>query len=167
MANPQITIDIAEQKGNEDKNYTINYLEKSVANNGFIRLRIITPANVEAHVVFQLGSEGKAYFKTYANTTYTADGTLPDGVKLTQFSRSGDGPSVIVARYNPTINVIGSVRGNQVIFGGSGPISTGSVRASGISSIIKPNRDLLIELQNVSGVVKDMEVIADYYEVVV
>ena len=96
MAIPQVTIDLAHQKGHEGKNYTVNYLEKAVVNNGYIRLRFVTPSNVAAHIIFELASEGKAYFKTYSGTTYTADGTLPDGVNLTQFSRSGADPSVIV-----------------------------------------------------------------------
>lgn len=167
MALPQITIDIANQKVLEDAACTFNYLETNVANNGFVRLRCIAPANRRAHIVFQLGSEGKAYFKTYLGTTYTADGTLTDGIKLTHFSRCGALIDGLTLRYNPTIDVLGSKRGNQIIFGGSGPISTGISRGTGIESIIQPGCEILVELQNVSGNVKDMEILGDYYKVVV
>jgi hypothetical protein len=156
MPAPQISIDYEHQKVHEGRHYTANYLEKAVANNGFIRLRFTTGARA-VHIIFEIDAEGKAYWQTYNGTTYTIDGTLPDGVKLTFFNRfiENDGTTTIV-RYNPTVNVIGTLRGNRVLWGGLGPQSTGGSSQSRIESIIPP-----MVMQNVSGNAKDMAVVAD------
>ena len=167
MSAPQITIDIEHQKVHEGRHYTVNYLEKAVANNGYARLRITTGARA-VHIIIAVDTEGKSYWQTYSGTTYTADGTLPDGVKLTFFNRfiDNDGTTTTV-RYNPTVNVLGTLRGNRVVWGGLGPQSTGGSDASRIESIIPPNKDVLLVVQNASGQAKDMAVVLDWYEVVV
>lgn len=164
---PFIAIDVEHQKVHEGRHYTANYLEKAVPNLGFARLRITTGAKA-VHIMFEIDAEGKAYWNTYSGSTYTSDGTLPDGTKLTVFNRfiEIDGTTTTI-RYNPTVNVLGAARGLRVIWGGLGPQSTGGGTASRIESVIPPNRDVLLVMQNVSGQPKDMAVVADWYEVVV
>lgn len=167
MQQPFIGIDTEHQKVHEGRHYTANYLEKAVANLAFVRLRFKTNAN-SAHLIIAGSAEGKTYFQTYSGTTYTVNGTAPDGSKLTVFNRSIplDGTTTTVT-YAPTVNVLGTLRGNQVIFGGLGPQSTGGTSGGRIESIVPPNSDLLIVLQNVSGQPKDINLVLDWYEVVV
>ena len=167
MGLPGTVIDLVHQKIHEGRFYTVNYTELAVPNNGFIRLRITTGAKA-IHITFEIDAEGKAYWKTYAGSTYTADGTLPDGSKLTFFNRfiSIDGTTTVV-RYNPTVNVLGTLRGNRVVWGGLGPQSTGGISGSRTETILRPNSDVLLVMQNVSGQAKDMSVVAEWYEVVV
>lgn len=146
--------------------FTANYLEKAVANNWYIRLLVKSPADKELHIIYQYSCEWKAYFKTYAGTTFTDEWTTADATKLSVFKRktnSAINPSAVI-KYNPTINVLGSIRGNQFIPWGSWPQSTWIAGWARLETIIWPNSSALLELQNVSWQAKDMMFILDWYE---
>lgn len=159
------TIDIAHQHVHQGEFFTANHQELAVANNGVVRLRVTTGAANYAHVVIVINAEGKARFKTYSGTTYTAAGTAADGTKLTVFNRlsTGSAPTSTI-RYNPTVNVLGTLRGNFTVFAGTGPQSTGSQSGDRYESLLAPNTDVLITLTNVSGSAQDMEMILEWYE---
>lgn len=149
----------------EGEMFTSNLLVTNVANNGYLRLRFTTGTK-SAHVNnIQILTEGKAYLKTYSGTTYSAAGTLPDA-NLTRFVRNTGNVQVSTSTlyYNPTINVIGTLRGNQLIPGESSKKGSGSIISSIIETIIKPNSEILIEVQNVSSATSDICIVLDWYE---
>lgn len=166
--NPQISIDVVHQKVHEGVSFTANYLEKSLANSGFMRLLFKTSVR-SAHLLIQVESEGKLYFRTFSGTTTSADGTGPGTTtsdKLTVFNRRGTGNgSTTAITYGPTITATGSMRGNRVFPFGTGGTAAGGSDASRVESIIPPNTTILIEVQNVSGQVRDCGIILDWYEV--
>lgn len=162
----QGTIDRVHQSVHDGKFITANYLETEVANNGTIQLRIIAGPTKTFHAIFYLDIEGKVYFKTRTGTTYTAQGTLPDGVKLTEFNRMSTSTYVkeTTFRYAPTVNAVGTLRGNRMFPGGTGGKSVGLSGGERIESVIGPNTEILIEIQNVSGQTKDIGLIVEGYE---
>lgn len=158
------TIDKIHQEIHEGQVTTINYLALAVANDGYARLRITT-GEKRFHVALYFDVEAKAYLKTYAGTTYTAEGTLPD-TNLTVFNRnSGNAKAFLfTVRYNPTVNVLGTQRGNRLLPGGTGGNSVGLSGGERIESVIPPNSDFLIEVQNKGGQTKDIGIIVEGYE---
>jgi len=159
------TLDYEHFMVHEGKSYTANYLETALANDATMRLRFTAGAKA-AHLIIQFNGGGLGVFNSYAGTTYSADGTLPDGVKLTSFKRAAYNPDATATlRYAPTVNVLGAMRGNQVIPGGTGPQSTGAGTGSRIESIISPNVDILLTLTNKSGQPKHFGLVLDWYEV--
>ena len=149
----------------EGRMYTANHLSKVVANDGFIRLYVKSGATSETHIEFTVSTEGKAYLKTISAPTIVTPGTLPDNINLTLFNRKGgtNGPNAEV-RYGTTYTG-GTLRGNKVVLGGTGGQSVGSSTGTRIESVILPGEDIIIEMQNVSGQAKDMEIDIDFYEV--
>lgn len=161
--------DVASKKIDEGSYYTANYQELEVVTDGFARLVVKTDSKTFAHLTIAINAEGKSRFKTYINPTLTNDGTLPDGVKLTKFNRNTESTrqSGVEITYNPSVSNFGTMRGIRTIFGGSGPQSAGLLSGYANKTIINPNTILLIEVQNVSVGVKDIEILLEGYEVVV
>lgn len=161
--NNLVTISTQHYKVHIGSYFTANYLEKAVASNGFMKLLVKTGAE-SAHLDIYVASEGKAYFKTIASPTITDEGVLPDGVKLTSFNRRGGTNSQDTIVKHTPVYTGGTLRGNRLIIGGTGGTAIGSTSNSRIESIISPNTTFVIELQNVSGQARDMEIVLDWYE---
>lgn len=139
--------------------YTISRTALNVANLGFHDIHVRPPAGYEAHLRFVIVTEGKAYFKTYQGTTYTADGTA-----ITPFNRATNGDATtLLAWHTPTINVLGTLRGDDMIPGGTGGNATGGNISGELESIIAPNTDILFRVQNVKGTAGDLNIILNYY----
>lgn len=158
-------IDKVHHEVHEGNCFTANYLELAVANDGFARLNLKAGANKRAHISVQIITEGKAYHKTYAGTTFTG-GTTADGSKLTVFNRnmaSANTPET-VAKYGISVTAAGTLRGNQLINGGTGRNATGSSGGNRIESIIDKNGSFTIEVQNKKGQAQDIEIVLDWYE---
>lgn len=168
MASPQITVDIVHEKVHEGVSYTANYLEKSLVNSGYMRILFRTGVK-SAHLIIEVEAEGKLYFRTFSSPTFSDAGTLPGTTtsdKLTLFNRRGgaDGASTTVT-HTPTITLFGDMRGNRVFPFGTGGTAVGGQSASRVESVISANSVLLIEVQNVSGQVRDIGIVLDWYEV--
>lgn len=145
----------------DGKIFTISKTALSVANNGFLDIRIkATTKQVYLEIFYS--AEGKAYFKTYLNTTYSANGT-----QLTPFPRnSGSTFSVQSLVYQaPTVQTLGSARGDDFIgVAGNVQVQAGGNKSTS-GTILKPNDDLLIRLQNVAGTTKDLGLIINILEI--
>ena len=116
-------------------------------------------------------AEGKVYFRTYSEFVLTNDGTGASQLltsKLTQFNRyaGSDYEYKTMAFYNPTFTG-GKLRGNRMLPFGSGSKATGGSSGTRIESVFQPNQNYIIELQNVSGQARDLEIVLDWYEVVI
>jgi len=157
-------IDKLHQEIHEGQVITANYLALAVAIDGYARLRVTTGAKY-LHCALYFDVEAKVYIKTYTGTTYTAAGTLPD-VNLSVFNRNSANakPLLSVFRYNPTVNVLGPQRGIRMLPGGTGGKSVGLSGGERVESIIPPNAEFLIEVQNKGGQVKDIGIILEGYE---
>lgn len=166
-SNSLVTIPIEHYKVHKGESYTVNYLEKALVNNGYMRLHVKTGSK-SAHTIIEVESEGKVYFRTFSNITATADGTAPGTAitdKLTLFNRCGlcaNGNTTKVF-YAPTYTG-GLMRGNRVFPFGTGGTAVGGSSASRIESILAPNQSYLIEVQNVSGQARDISIVLDWYE---
>jgi len=116
--------------------------------------------------VFYLDVEAKVYINTYAGTTFSAQGTAPDGVNLTVFNRRSNSaiPFLSTITYNPVVNVLGLLRGNRIIPGGTGGNSIGLSGGERVESVIPPNSDFLLVIQNKGGQTKDIGIVAEGYE---
>lgn len=149
----------------EGKIWTLNFRDTGIANNGISYVRIKTGAK-ELHLFADFGNGGDGLFKTYSGTTYSANGTLADGVKMTVFNRNSlmAVPLLATAYYNPTINVLGTVRGIRQLYGGSGGNSNGSTSTNGLESVIPANSEFLMSVQNLAGTAQPCSIVVEMYE---
>ncbi len=162
---PITNIDIAHHKIHEGVTFTADYLKEAVANDGFERVHI-KAVDKHIHLVIKSDVGGKFTFKTYSDTTYTALGTLSNGVNLTKYNRKigGDNSNALVY-FAPTVNALGTLRVNTLLPGGTGPQTTGASDGSRVETIIPAGHDLLLVYQNKSGQAKDMSVTLEWYEI--
>lgn len=139
--------------------YTISRTALAVANNGYHDIHVIPPAGYEAHLRFLIVTEGKAYLKTYLGTTYTVPGTA-----IIPFNRATNGDATtLLAYHTPTINVLGTLRGDDMIPGGTGGNASGGNISGEFESVISPLSDVLFRVQNVKGTAGDLNIILNYY----
>lgn len=159
-----MTIDIVHQRIHEGVSYVANYYQSAIPNNEFRRIRI--KAGVKGvHLLIEFTTTAKFTFKSYSGTTYTVNGIGADGTNLTVFNRiiGRDNRDALVY-HNPTINALGTLRGSQVIAGGTGGNAPGASGASRHETIIPAGQDLLLVFQNTSGQANDLTVVLDWYE---
>lgn len=158
-----ITIGRNHREVHEGEFFTISYTFLAVPNNGFARLRFLTGVK-QFHYGVEVISEGKALAKLLRGTTYTADGT---SVPAVNNSCASSNVAILTAFHTPTIDVAGSelspVNG-LLILGGTGPLSVGSSVKSDEERIAAVTQDYLAEVQNVSGLAKDITVLIGGYE---
>ena len=158
------TIDYISDKIHNGEMYTITYLWKDVANEGSVNLRLLANSTHSCHFKFSITSTGMIYFKTYLDTTYTANGT-----EYTPFNRKTDvTDSANVTVYtDATIDSFGDLRGDGVA--GSGTNAPSRIGATGAGdkseSVLMPDNDMLIYIQNVAGATNDIGININFYEV--
>lgn len=167
----EVSIDLAHQKVHEGVSYTVNYLEKALANNGYARLHIKTGAK-SVHLIIEVEAEGKVYFRTISDPVVTVDGTAPSeviapGTKLTQFNRRGVDIETSTTQifHTPTFTG-GKLRGNRIFPFGTGGTAIGGQSTGRVESVLSPNKSFIVELQNVSGQARDVGTVLDWYEVI-
>lgn len=167
-SNSLVTIPIEHYKVHNGESYTANYLEKNLANDGYMRIHIKTGSK-SAHIMIDVESEGKVYFRSFSNPAITADGTglgttISD--KLTLFNRCGNcaNGNTTQVFYNPTVEDYGDMRGNRVFPFGEGGTAPGGSNSTRIESIFNANSSYIIEIQNVSGQSRDTGIVLDWYE---
>jgi hypothetical protein len=155
------TLNLFDYMNNNGNVFTISKTAVGVVNNGYLDIRVKSGSK-PSYLEILYSSEGKSYFKTYLNTTYSANGTL-----LTPFPRnSGSTKTLQSLIYQaPTINVLGQIRGDDFIGKSSGNPQTRAGGGGTVSgTIIAPTHDLLIRLQNVSGAISDLNLIINILE---
>lgn len=152
-------IDPVHQAVHERGMYTVSKTFKAVANNAFVDFHIVPPAGYEAHTRISIVTEGKVYFTSYVGTTYTAEGTV-----YIPFNRASNGDATTATvKFGTTPNVLGTLRGDDMINGGTGGNSAGGSLNQDIESIVAPLDDFLLRVQNVAGTTKDINFIINYY----
>lgn len=158
---PNIAIDLTHQKVHEGASFVINGTFANIANgeSAYARFKAVEQT---MHIVFQIEVEGKAFFRTYSGTTYTDDGTA-----VAPFNRIVGSDIEVDAEvyHTPVVDVLGTRRGNRLIPAGTGGTATGGAIGSVRESIILPGEELLVEVKNASGQIRDISIVADWYQV--
>jgi hypothetical protein len=156
-----ITSDAVHRDIHNGEVFTVSKTFVGVANSAYARIRIKASATKSTHFVASVVVEGKCYLKTYVNSTYTDNGTA-----FTPFNRNTSSSKTYGGNvyHTPTVNVLGSLRADDLTNGGIGPQSAGASVLGALETVLKPGDDILIELQNVSGQAKDLNIIVNLYE---
>lgn len=143
--------------------FSAEYLFAAVANDGYAYLRVTNPSsNKKLHVQFNVNNEKKMYVASFANTTYSGNGTA-----VTKFNRNTGSSNVAeaVIYHTPTINVLGSQRGNSMIAVNANQyVQIGGAPSAYIDSIVAPGKEILIRLQNKGGSAQDIAITVNWYE---
>lgn len=156
------TIGVFHQKTYNGDVYTISKTFVDVAADGYAAIRIVTPADKRMHMQLFVGAEAKAYLKTYSGTTYTNDGALYVPMK-----RNGASSKVAqsVIYIDPTVNVLGTMRADDLIGGGHGVgHQAGGTVGDVTESILPFNADHLIRVQNKAAQAEDINIVVNFYE---
>lgn len=156
-----LTIDEVHNNIHEKKFYDTQKVVTDVADDGYVYVSL-RPQSKEMHLIVTIDVEAKAYFKSYVDTTWTADGT-----EMTIFNRYIDSApaSTVLTYLNGTVNVLGTQRFEKLLPGGYGPFSSGATASGRIESILDAGIELTLEIQNVSGSAQDIGVTVEWYEV--
>lgn len=143
--------------------FTAEHLFTSVLSDAYVYLRITNPSTDKyVHVQFNVNNEKKLYVASFSGTTYSNNGTA-----VTMFNRnsaSSNTPSALVY-HTPTINVLGTQRGNSMIAINSDQyVQIGGAPSSYVETVIAPSNDILIRLQNKGGTTQDIAITVNWYE---
>lgn len=141
--------------------YDFQYIFTGVAAGAKVYVSLRTPSNARMHLVVVTTTEEDAVFKSYQNTTWTADGTQGD--TFNRFINEAPA-SVCEIYYGGTPNVLGSNRFNILLPGGSGPFSSGASVRSDSESILAESQELTIEVENTSTGAQDINVTLEWFE---
>lgn len=145
--------------------YTVSHTFLSVAANGYSRIRLKAGSNA-LHFEINFNADLKCRIKTYSSPTITGNGTLFQPFnRVIGYGNSNQGFEVYL---NPTFTG-GTLRGNDFsgsqTAGGVGvSVRAGAGRSGGLESILIPNQEFIIELQNAGTDVSDIGVIINCYE---
>ena len=154
------TIGVVHERIHVKKMFDFQRVFLDTANNSVIYVSI-RPQLVEAHLVITINAEGKSWFKSYVDSTWTSDGTLG-----TTFNRHIDlaPPADALVYYSGTPNVLGTQRFDKLLLGGTGPQSSGTSGSERIETVIDEGRELTIAITNKSGQAKDIGIELEWYE---
>lgn len=159
-----IPIDYIHALVHEKVVYTISHTFLNVVQNGFARIRIKTNA-LALHFEINYNADLKCRLKTYSSPTITNVGTA-----FQPFNRIigyGDGTQGFEVYLNPTFSG-GVLRGSDFTGSNAGTggsaVRAGGGKQGGIESVLTPNQEYIIELQNAGASTGDIGVIINCYE---
>lgn len=145
---PLSVMDFTRVEADKGNLHTVSKRITSLADDGFARIRIKAPADKKVALVLTLNATGKVYYNSYLNSTYTSNGTT-----ISIFNRKTDilsQPSTL-AYLNPTIDILGVQRSEDLLAGSTGPNKIGGSIADGTATFLMPGDDILLEIQNKVG----------------
>ena len=155
-----IVIDSVHQEIHNKNYFDFQRVFEDVADNNSVYVSI-RPTTKSAHLIVTTEAEGTCRFKSYVDTTWTADGTIGN-----VFNRYiNDAPTAdTVVYYDGTVGTLGVLRFDQLIAGGTGPRSTGGSGGNRVESILGAGHEITIELTNTAGQTKDIGITVEWYE---
>ena len=156
----QPMIDMVHEQIHRKNYFDFTHVFAAILDDGFVRLSI-RPQTKEAHLIVTVSAEGKALFKSYVDTTWSADGTA--GSTFNRYINDSPDADTLIY-YGGTMDVVGTMRFDTLVLGGLGPQSTGATSGSRVESVLDSGHELTIEIQNVSGQSKDIGVVIEWYE---
>ena len=131
-----------------------------VADNGFVDL-VLTAGSRYPHVVFALGFGGDCEFNVYRDPDFDLDGTVQTPHNLKDYSTEA---ATMAARWNPTINSVGTEICGEFLGGGTGGNSTGGAFRRNTEDILRLNTSYLIRITNRAGNAQQFSLDAQWYE---
>lgn len=141
--------------------YAASHVFTAVANNGKVYIHLTTTTK-PVLVTVAVAAAGKARLKSYAGSTFSDPGTA-----VTPYNRRTDKPAGTALVYHTPVGlVLGSQRLNQLIAGGeTGGTRAGSSSNDSLGTYIHAGVDVMLEVENQSGVEGDIGVIATFQEI--
>jgi hypothetical protein len=129
----------------------------SVAQNGYIRVLLKTN-NEAVKFVINLTSELKCRYKSYMQTTITANGT-----ELPTFCREIDIPTTHTFKiYQTPTYTGGTLRADDFVGANTPQVRLGGSVIGGVDSRIPKNSHLIMEIQNVGNSTSDINLVINY-----
>jgi hypothetical protein len=145
--------------------YGISFTFLLVADDAFADLRFLLGAN-SFHYGIRVTPEGKALALVYRNSTYTDNGTEVEAINNNCASSK---TALLTAYHTPTIDTTGTLltaENGILIPGGLGPQSIGADVKTDEERVGAATQDILVRVQNKSGLPKDITIQISGYEVV-
>lgn len=155
------TLDIAHKQVHAGTFFTVAKVFTGIATDGYASIRL-KPTTKIVHFEIYTTAEGKAYLKTYSGSTYSNDGTA-----YTPFNRNALSSNLATCEVylNPTVNVLGTLRGDDLLGSAGGTSRAGGQSGDRTESVIGAGNDILIRVQNKDNSTRDIGIIINFYEV--
>lgn len=155
-----VQIDVVHQKIHSGNFYDYQKVSEDLAD-GAILLTSLRANTKDLHVIITIDAEGKSRLKSYVNTTWSDDGSAGS-----IFNRFIDDAPITTANvyYGGTVSILGTLRFDKLLLGGTGPRSTGATSGQRVESVLSQGNELTISIENVSGSAKDVGVTIEWYE---
>lgn len=151
----------------------INYSFKSIAANASSNILIATNSSKEVHINFEVKTNGPMIFHFYesAYLAATSVGTVASAINMNRNFSTSAGTVFYLAGNTTSNTTLGTRLINQMIIGDTGggfgvnnDVAIGGQARNGVEWILKPNMNYFLTLINTAGVVRDLNVEAEFYE---
>ena len=154
-------ISVLHQIVHRKKMHTISYTKEDVSADGTLLVRVIASNDKDVHARISFNGENKTRLKSYIGTTYTLD-----GADYQPFNRQTSSGNTLEAeiQIDPTVDVIGTLRGNDFIGSGAAGARAEGTGQADIETIINAGTELLLEVVNAGAVSSDLGIIVNLYE---
>lgn len=138
------------------------YIYEDVADDGVINMHVAVGTTNKVHMSIYGSAGGDAIFRIYETPTGVAGGTV---LPATNFNRDSSNTADIVIKRGVTFTTEGDFLCAEYAFGGFGPLAGGAPSEQlGKEWILKSGGEYLITGTNVSGGVKDLFIVLEWYE---
>jgi len=128
--------------------YFVSEKSTTIASSGEFLMRIKAPSDKNIILGIDVFFNGEYAFNSYANTTYTGDGT-----ELTPFNAETGSTNNATASvyYSPTVDTLGDLRGDEIRGSAKGASRVGAGFTKDFFTKLSANDDLLIKITNLSS----------------
>lgn len=160
---PTLAIDLDHFEIHQGNLYTFSKTFRTVPNNDYIYIRI-SPQSKQCHAQINFSAEGKAYLRTYQHTSFPL--VNEEYIPWSRNLALSTTPTVkMYTLQTATVNLLGTLRGDDAVGASGNPNTQAGGSGQGrLETIIPQGKELLIEIQNVAGSAKYINVIINFYE---
>ena len=160
---PTLAIDLEHFEIHLGNLYTFSQTFRTVADNNYIYIRI-SPQSNQCHAQINWGAEGKAYLRTFVHTSFPLVTT--EYVPWSRNIALTTVPTVkMYTLQTATANLLGTMRGDDAVGASENPNNQAGGSGNGrLETVIPQGKELLIEVQNVAGASKYINVVINFYE---
>jgi len=160
---PVMNVDVEYYEVHAENLFTVSKTFRVVPDNNYAYIRI-KPTTKSCHVQINWATEGKAYLRTFegasfplVNSAYIPWNRVIGSIKTAT--------TEVYTLQTATANLIGSMRGDDAAGASGNPNTQAGGAGSGrLETVILPGYELLIEVQNVAGANKYIDLILNFYE---
>jgi hypothetical protein len=133
-----------------------------IPNDGFVDLVLTVGVTRWPHIVFFIGFGGDCEFNLYRSPNFNLDGTLQ--VPYNMKDQATADVSTLTARWNPTVNAVGTEILGEFFAGGTGGNSSGGAIRRDTEDIWRLGTSYLVRITNRAGNAKQFSLLAQWYE---